>query len=58
MRVRKTTFKKELKVKEEAFRRLSGEERLRMLCKINERFRKPEINYQVRGSIVTIKRLS
>ncbi len=44
MRVRKTTFEEELKEKEDAFLKLTGEERLRMMRIVNERFRKPGIN--------------
>jgi len=58
MRVRKTTFKEELKEKEEAFLKLTGEERLRMTRIVNERFRKRGINYELRNKQVRIVRLS
>jgi len=58
MRVRKTTFEEELKEKEDAFLKLTGEERLRMMRIVNERFRKPGINYELRNKPVRIVRLS
>jgi hypothetical protein len=58
MRVHKTTFEKDLKEKEEAFLKLTGEERLCMMKTINERFRKSEINYELRNKQVRIVRLS
>lgn len=57
MRVRKTTFEEELKKKEEAFLKLTGEERLQMMRMINERTRKPGINYELRNKRVRVVRL-
>jgi hypothetical protein len=43
MKVRKTTFKKNLTDKERAFLNLTGEERLQLMCKVSERLRKPDL---------------
>jgi hypothetical protein len=58
MRVRKTTVEEELREKEEAFLRLTGEERLRMMRIVGERFRNPEINYELKNKQVRVIRLS
>lgn len=57
MRVRKTSVEKELREKEEAFLKLTGEERLRMMRIVGERFRNPEINYELRNKSVRLVRL-
>jgi hypothetical protein len=56
MRVQKTTPEKEQKEKEWYFRSLTGEERLRMTRIINDRFRKPGVNYELRNLKVRITR--
>jgi hypothetical protein len=58
MHVRKTTIEEDLKEKEAAFLKLTGEERLRMMRIVSERFRKPGINYELRNKQVRILRLS
>jgi hypothetical protein len=58
MRVRKMSIEEELKEKEEAFLKLTGEERLRMTRIVNERFRKPGFNYELRNKQVKVVRLS
>ncbi|MBL7858424.1 MAG: hypothetical protein JNM57_12105 [Cyclobacteriaceae bacterium] len=57
MRVRKTTFEEDLRLKEEAFLKLTGEERLQMLTRINERSRKDIGKDKFKGSRVRVKRL-
>ena len=56
MRVIKKTFGQDLKEKEEAFLKLSGEERLRMVCKVNDRLRQSGKKYELAGSRVTVIR--
>jgi hypothetical protein len=56
MRVRKTTVEEELREKEDAFLKLTGEERLRMMRIVGERFRNPEINYELRNKRVRLVR--
>ena len=58
MRVRKTTPEEELKEKEEAFLKLTGEERLRMMRIVGERFRKSGVNYELKNKVVRVVRLS
>ena len=56
MRVRKTTIEEDLKAKEDAFLKLSGEGRLRMMRKIADRMRKPRINYELENIRVKVVR--
>ncbi|HEU5290590.1 MAG TPA: hypothetical protein VFU05_08120 [Cyclobacteriaceae bacterium] len=56
MRVRKTTPEQEQREKEEYFRSLTGEERLRITRIINDRFRKRGINYELQKMKVQITR--
>lgn len=56
MKVQKTTFEEDLHLIEEAFQKLTGEERLRLMRKIAERTRQPGINYRLKGSSVRIIR--
>jgi len=58
MKVRKTTFEEDLKEKEEHFLKLTGEERLKMMRQINERSRKPNINYELSNKRVRVIRLA
>jgi hypothetical protein len=58
MRVRKTTPEEELREKEESFLKLTGEERLRMMRIVADRYRKPGINYELRNKSVRVVRLS
>jgi len=56
MKVRKTTFEEDLKEKEEAFLKLTGEERLRLMRKIVERMKQTGIDYQLKGTRLRIVR--
>lgn len=58
MKVRKLTIEQEQQEKEEYFRSLSGEERLRMMRILNDRLRKPGVNYELRNKKVKVTRLS
>jgi hypothetical protein len=58
MKVRKTTFEEDLKVKEEYFLKLTGEERLRLMRQINDRLRKPGVNYELSNKRVRVIRLT
>lgn len=57
MKVRKLTIEQEQQEKEEYFRSLSGEQRLRMMRILNDRLRKPGINYELRNKKVRVTRL-
>ncbi|MBX2963656.1 MAG: hypothetical protein KF687_14180 [Cyclobacteriaceae bacterium] len=57
MKVRKLTIEQEQQEKEEYFRSLSGEERLRMMRILNDRIRKPGVNYELRNKKVKVTRL-
>jgi hypothetical protein len=57
MRVHKTTFEENLKQKEEAFLRLTGPERLKLMRMVSEREHKSEVNYELRSQKVRIQRL-
>ncbi|MBL7845416.1 MAG: hypothetical protein KF846_05125 [Cyclobacteriaceae bacterium] len=57
MKVRKLTIEQEEQEKEEYFRSLSGEERLRMMRILNDRLRKPGVNYELRNKKVKVIRL-
>ncbi|MCK6617757.1 MAG: hypothetical protein L6Q51_08935 [Cyclobacteriaceae bacterium] len=57
MKVRKLPIEQDQHEKEEYFRRLSGEERLRMMRILNDRLRKPGINYELRNKKVRVTRL-
>lgn len=57
MKVRKLTIEQEEQEKEEYFRSLSGEERLRMMRILNDRLRKPGVNYELRNKKVKVTRL-
>lgn len=57
MKVRKLTIEQEQQEKEEYFRSLSGEERLRMMRILNDRLRKPGVNYELRNKKVKVTRL-
>lgn len=56
MKVRRSTFEQDLKEKEEAFLKLTGEERLCWLVKINDRFRDPNAPAKLEGSRVRVIR--
>ncbi|MBX2945258.1 MAG: hypothetical protein KF725_05450 [Cyclobacteriaceae bacterium] len=58
MKVRKLTIEQEQQEKEEYFRSLSGEERLRMMRILNDRLRKPGVDYELRNKKVKVTRLS
>ncbi len=58
MKVRKLTIEQEQQEKEEYFLSLSGEERLRMMRILNDRLRKPGVNYELRNKKVKVTRLS
>lgn len=56
MKVRRSTFEQDLKEKEEAFLKLSGEDRLRWLVKITDRLRDPDAPAKLERSKVRIIR--
>jgi hypothetical protein len=56
MKVRKTTFEEEQKAKEEAFLKLTPQQRLKQANKVREKMRKPGVKYSYVGMKVTIKR--
>jgi hypothetical protein len=56
MKVRKSTFERDLLEKEAAFLKLTGVERLKLMRAVSERLRKPGVNYQVEGTEVRIRR--
>ncbi|HRJ29050.1 MAG TPA: hypothetical protein PLV21_09640 [Cyclobacteriaceae bacterium] len=58
MKVRKLTMQQEQQEKEEYFRSLSGEERLRMMRILNDRLRKPGVNYELRNKKVKVTRIA
>ncbi len=58
MKVRKLTIEQEQQEKEEYFRSLSGEERLRMMRILNDRLRKPGVNYELRNKKVKVTRIA
>lgn len=57
MKVRKTTFKEEQAAKDEAFLKLSPEQRLEQANRVRIKMRKQGINYSYEGMKVTVKRL-
>ncbi|QOI98682.1 MAG: hypothetical protein HRU69_14855 [Flammeovirgaceae bacterium] len=57
MKVRKLTIEQDQQEKEEYFRSLSGEERLKMMRILNDRLRKPGINYELRNKKIRVTRL-
>ena len=57
-KVIKTTFEEEQRMKDEAFLKLTPDERLAQACVVRERMRKPGVNYSYKGMKVTIKRLA
>lgn len=58
MKVIKTTFEDEQKLKEEAFLKLTPLERLAYACSVRERMRKPGVDYSYEGKKVTVTRFS
>lgn len=58
MKVRKLTIQQEQQEKEEYFRSLSGEERLRIMRILNDRLRKPGVNYELRNKKVKVTRIA
>lgn len=58
MKVRKLTIEQDQQEKEEYFRSLSGEERLKMMRILNDRLRKPGVNYELRNKKVKVTRIS
>ena len=58
VKVRKSTFDEDLMLKEDAFLKLTGLERLRLMRKVMDRMRKPGVDYSLRGSKVRVIRLS
>jgi hypothetical protein len=58
VKVVKTTFEEEQKVKEEAWLNLTGEERLAIAARIINTVRDPLVNYSLKGKKVKITRLS
>lgn len=55
-KVRKTTFEKEQKEKDEAFLKLSPLERLAVMYKARLLMYKPGVNYSLEGKKVTVKK--
>lgn len=51
-------MQQEQQEKEEYFRSLSGEERLRMMRILNDRLRKPGVNYELRNKKVKVTRIA
>jgi len=58
VKVVKTTFQEEQLAKEEAWLKLSGEERLAIAAEVINSIRDPSINYSLKGKEVKITRLS
>jgi hypothetical protein len=58
MKVRKLTIEQDQQEKEEYFRSLTGEERLRMMRILNDRIRKPGVNYELRNKKVKVTRIA
>lgn len=57
MKVRKLPIEQSQQEKEEYFRSLSGEQRLRMMRIVNDCLRKPGIKYELRNKKVRVTRL-
>jgi hypothetical protein len=55
-KVNKTTFGKEQQEKEEAWLKLTGEQRLEIIMRLKELTRKKGVNYSYEGQKVTVKR--
>jgi hypothetical protein len=58
MKVRKTTFEEEQKAKDDAFLKLTPEQRLEQANVVRMKMRKPGVNYSYVGMKVTVKRES
>ncbi len=58
MKVVKTTFEQEQKEKEEAWLKLTPNQRLDIAYKVINMIRKPEVNYSYNGMKVKITRFS
>ena len=58
IKVIKTSFEEEQKMKEEAFLKLSPIERMDHARKVRERMKNPKINYSIEGLKVKVSRLS
>lgn len=56
-KVSKTTFEIESREKEDAFLKLTPQERLEFAFKMKSKMRKPGINYSFTGKKVTVRRL-
>jgi hypothetical protein len=54
MKVRKTTFEAEERLREEQWLALTGIERLRLMAEVRERMRKPGVNYGLRNQKVRV----
>jgi hypothetical protein len=57
VKVVKTTFEEEQREKDEAFLKLTPEERMDRARKVRERMKKPGINYKLEGLRVKVSRL-
>ena len=55
-KVIKTTFEEEQRMKDEAFLKLSPEERLEYAFKMREKMKKPGLDYSLKGKKVKITR--
>ena len=56
-KVVKTTFEKEQREKDEAFLKLTPEERMDQARKVRERMKRPDVNYSIEGLKVKVSRL-
>ena len=54
--IKRTTPEEEQREKDEAFFQLTPKKRLELMRRVRERWRDPDINYQLEGSVVTVKR--
>ena len=57
-KVVKTTFEAEQREKDEAFLKLTPEERMDRARKVRERMKRPDVNYKLEGLRVKVSRLS
>ena len=56
-KVVKTTFDAEQQAKDEAFLKLTPQQRMEQACQLREKMRKKGVDYSYKGKVVTITRL-
>jgi hypothetical protein len=56
IKVSKTTFEEEQKSKDEAFLKMSPQERMNRMMLVREKMKKEGVNYSYKGLIVSLKK--